>query len=288
MAHALDGEIINCDSQQVYRGMDIGTGKVSAAERAAVPHHLLDVVDPDDEMTAGRYVSLAEQAILQIHQRGKAIIICGGTGLYVRTLLLGLFDGPPADDVIRTALVEQIAQQGAAAVHAELALVDPVVAARIEVNDHKRVIRALEVWKLTGIAMSVHQAKHDFRTLQPRYPHLLIGLAPERDAMYQRIDQRVVEMFDTGLVAEVETLRAAGYQAHLRSQGAIGYSEVHNFLDGGASHADTVMLVQRNSRQYARRQLSWYRPNPTVQWHASAETVDLEQIRRYLMDQSHV
>jgi tRNA dimethylallyltransferase len=288
LATQLDGEIINIDSQQVYRGMDIGTGKVSAVERGSVPHHLLDVVDPDDEMTAGRYVALADAAIMDIAARGKNIIICGGTGLYVRTLLLGLFDGPPADDSIRAEIQQQIFELGAAAVHQRLAAVDPEVAARIDANDHKRVIRALEVFQLTGVRMSEHQAKHNFRTLAPRYPHRLIGLATEREAMNARIDQRVVEMFEAGLVQEVEGLRQRGYGPTLRSQGAIGYAEVHVHLDGGAPLDATIALVQRNSRQYARRQLSWYRPNPDVEWHTGAQTVDVGELRRYLMDQRHV
>ncbi len=282
LARQLDGEVVSADSQQVYRSMDIGTGKVTLAQRAEVPHHLLDVAEPDTEMTAVRFVELADAAIADIHARGRVVIVCGGTGLYVRTLLLGVFEGPSADLAMRAALYQRIADFGAAELHAQLARVDPTMAAKIQVNDHKRLVRALEVFALTGVQMSAHQAAHNHRTVPPRYAHLLLGLAPERETLYQRIDARVATMFDQGLVNEVTNLRARGIQPPMRSQQAIGYAEVHNHLDGDSDLATTVALIQRNSRRYARRQLSWYRPDASVVWHQSAATVDVGAIKRYV------
>ncbi len=168
LAERAGGEVISADSQQVYVGMDIGTGKVSVGERARVPHHLLDVVTPDQEMTAARFIEMADAAIAEVAARGKAVIVCGGTGLYVRALLLGLFEGPPASMELRAELTEQADRDGTAALHAELARVDPAASQKIDPNDRKRIIRALEVFRLTGEPMSAHQARHDHKTLPLR------------------------------------------------------------------------------------------------------------------------
>jgi tRNA dimethylallyltransferase len=282
LAARVGGEVVSCDSQQVYLGMDIGTGKVGAADRARIPHHLLDVVRPDQEMTAARFVALADAAIRDVAGRGRPVIVCGGTGLYVRSLLLGLFDGPGADPAIRARLDAEAAAIGTAALHARLAAVDPAIAARVEVNDRKRIVRALEVFELTGEPMSVHQQRHDHRAAPPRYPARLIGLAPDRDALYRHIDARVDAMMAEGLLAEVETLRAAGYRPPLRSQQAIGYAELHDHLDGSHDLARALELIKRNSRRYARRQISWYRPDPTVTWADNPAAVDLGSLAGYL------
>jgi tRNA dimethylallyltransferase len=278
LAGAIGGEVISCDSQQVYVGMDIGTGKVTEDERARIPHHLLDVVQPDQEMTAARFIAMADAAIMDLAARGKPAIIVGGTGLYVRALLLGLFEGPPADPALRA----ELALLGLAGLHAELERVDPAAAAKIEKNDEKRMIRALEVFRLTGEPMSAHQARHDHRTLPRRYDARLVGLAPEREALYQAIDARVDAMLDAGFEAEVTALRARGYQPPLRSQQAIGYAELHEVAAGTLERVRGVELIKRNSRHYARRQLSWYRSDPTITWYPSPAAVDLDELGRYL------
>lgn len=286
LAERTGGEIVSADSQQVYRGMDIGTGKVTAAERARVPHHVLDVVRPDEEMTAARFIELADRAIADASARGTPVIVCGGTGLYVRALLLGLFAGPPASPELRAELTALAAAEGTAALHAELARVDPAAAARIDPNDQKRMIRALEVYRLTGEPMSVHQAKHDHRSAPPRYPARLVGLAPARDALYAAIDRRVDEMLAAGFEAEVAALRAQGYRPPLRSQQAIGYAELHEVADGGVDRARGIELIKRNSRHYARRQVSWYRAQiaqpESIAWHPDPGAVDLADLERYL------
>ncbi|MEO8553127.1 MAG: tRNA (adenosine(37)-N6)-dimethylallyltransferase MiaA [Kofleriaceae bacterium] len=278
LAAAVGGEVISCDSQQVYVGMDIGTGKATADERARVPHHLLDVVTPDQEMTAARFIAMADAAIAEIAARGKPVIVVGGTGLYVRALLLGLFEGPPASPELRA----ELATLGPEALRAELERVDPAAATRIEKNDEKRMIRAVEVFRLTGETMSAHQARHDHRTLPRRYDARLVGLAPEREALYRAIDARVDEMLGAGFEAEVAALRARGYAPPLRSQQAIGYAELHAVAAGEVDRTRGIELIKRNSRHYARRQVSWYRSDATITWHPDTSAVDLDELGRYL------
>ncbi|HEY1554942.1 MAG TPA: tRNA (adenosine(37)-N6)-dimethylallyltransferase MiaA [Kofleriaceae bacterium] len=280
IAERVGGEVVSCDSQQVYAGMDIGTGKATAAERAHIPHHLLDVVEPDEEMTAVRFVALADAALAAVAARGRAAIVCGGTGLYVRALLLGLFEGPPADAELRAQL-ELLASD---ALRTELERVDPLAARKIERNDRKRTIRALEVFRLTGEPMSAHQARHDHRTTPPRYEARTIGLAPPRDELYRAIDARVDAMIEAGLEAEVAALRARGFRPPLRSQQAIGYAELHGVLDGQLDRVRAIELIKRNSRHYARRQVAWYRGDSAIAWHAAGSAVDLADVERYLAD----
>jgi tRNA dimethylallyltransferase len=286
LADRTGGEVVSADSQQVYIGMDIGTGKATAAERARVPHHVLDVVHPDEEMTAARFVEHADRAIEEVAARGKTVVVCGGTGLYVRALLLGLFAGPPASPEVRAELAAVARERGAPALHAELVRIDPAAAAKIDPNDEKRTIRALEVYRLTGETMSAHQARHDHRSMPLRYPARLVGLAPERDALYAAIDRRVDQMIAEGLEREVAALRARGFLPPLRSQQAIGYAELHDATEGRVARARAIELIKRNSRHYARRQLSWYRAAiaqpTTITWHTSVGDVDLADLERYL------
>lgn len=297
LAERVDGEVISCDSQQVYIGMDIGTGKATAAERARVPHHLLDVVRPDQHMTAARFVELADRAIADVQSRGKAVIVCGGTGLYVRALLLGLFESPPADVALRA----ELAALGVAAIRAELERVDPAAAAKIQANDQKRMIRAIEVFRLTGVPISSHQARHNHRMLPYRFDARVVGLAPDRQALYRAIDTRVDAMIENGLEAEVSALRDGGFAPPMRSQQAIGYAELHAVVSGTHDRARAIELIKRNTRHYARRQLSWFASDPSVgsarpgasappghrgarsiTWHAAVADVDLAQLGRYL------
>jgi len=284
-------EIVSADSQQVYQGMDIGTAKPTPQENARARHHLVDVVAPDEEMTAARFVALADEAILDISRRctpdgaagAKGVVVAGGTGLYVRALLLGLFEGPPGDAAVRKRLQEE-AEAGGGAPHLwrRLCEVDRESAERIDQNDLVRVTRALEVLELTGKPMSEHRRAHDHSRVPLRYRARVVGLAPERAALYQRIDTRVGEMIDAGLIEEVRGLRAQGYGPTLRSQAAIGYAEIHRYLDGDETLEETIRLIKRNSRRYARRQLSWYRDDAQVSWYGQEADVDLTELGRYL------
>jgi tRNA dimethylallyltransferase len=287
LARSADGEIVSADSQQVYRGMDIGTGKVTLAEREQVRHHLIDVLEPSEEMTAARFAGMADAAIADIAERGSVAVVAGGTGLYIRALLLGLFEGPAADAEIRRQLRQRGQQDGVVALWTELQKVDSVSAERIDPADEKRLVRALEVFQLTGVPLSEHLAQHDHRRVGPRYPHRIVCLCPEREELYERINRRVDEMVAAGLVEEIRGLREAGYGAELRSQQAIGYAEIHRVLDGDLEMDQAVALIKRNSRRYARRQLSWYRNGPaadTVEWYSGKSEVDLQSLKGYLRE----
>ncbi len=282
LARAVGGEIVSADSQQVYRGMDIGTGKADDAMRQEVPHHLIDVVDPDDEMTAARFSGLADRAIAEISARERPPIVVGGTGLYVRALTLGLTDAPPADGAVREALRRQAEKHGVAALWDRLAAIDPESAEAIHRRDLVRLTRALEIYELTGQPPAVHRRRHDHRRVPLRYPARFVALAPPRDELDRRIEARVDRMIRDGLVEEVERLRRAGYAPPLRSQRAIGYAELHRHLDGDLPLSEAVNLIKRNSRRYARRQLSWYRGDARVRWYRAASEVDLKELGRYL------
>jgi tRNA dimethylallyltransferase len=204
--------------------------------------------------------------------------VCGGTGLYVRALLLGLFEGPPASPEVRA----ELGALGTPRLRAELERVDPAAAAKIERNDEKRMVRALEVYRLTGEPMSAHQARHDHRTLPRRYEARMVGLQPEREALYRAIDRRVEGMIEAGLEDEVQALRSRGYRPPLRSQQAIGYAELHAVADGTVERPRAIELIKRNSRHYARRQTSWYRPDKQITWSPEPAAVDLTDLERYL------
>lgn len=281
LAEKVDGEIVSGDSQQVYRGMDIGTGKASAAQRARVPHHLLDVVDPDQEMTAARFIELADSAIADIRGRGKPVIVAGGTMLYLRALTEGLFEGPAADHELRAELALRADSEGCRALWEELHTVDADSSARIHDTDERRLIRALEVYRLTGVPLSEHHRRH--KQQPPRYRARWLGLSPERKALYARIDARVEEMLASGWLAEVRALAEAGVGPEQRSQQAIGYRELHEHLRGDRDLPETTALVQINSRRYARRQMSWYRGNDQIEWSEEPSRIDLDELGRYLL-----
>jgi tRNA dimethylallyltransferase len=274
---AAPAEIVSADSQQVYRGMDIGTGKVGPEERARVPHHLLDVVTPDVVMTAARYAALADQALAGIAGRGAAAIVVGGTGLYVRALLHGLFQGPGAAPELRA----RLEGQGAAALHARLAAVDPRAAERIGPADLRRLVRALEVYELTGVPMSVHQEAHDVRRSPRRYEARLVGLDPPRDELRRRIDQRVDAMLAAGLVAEVRALVAA-HPGGARALDAIGYREIAAHLRGELGLSQAAEAIKGATRRYARRQLGWFRAEQGVTWYKSDLDVETTELAAWL------
>jgi tRNA dimethylallyltransferase len=272
LARASGGEIISADSQQVYRGMDIGTGKLPVAERAGVPHHLIDVVDPDDTMTAARFVGLADAVLADLERRAPhtPVIVAGGTGLYVRALLHGLFEGPGADAALRA----RLSTQGAPALLARLTEVDPESAGRILPNDTRRLIRALEVFELTGRPISALQREHDVRRAPARYRARWIGLAPPRDELHRRIEARVDAMLAAGLIDEVRGL-ADRYPLDLRAFDAIGYREAREVLRGTLDPTAAPAHIKAATRRYARRQLGWFRSEPAITWYNARGAVDL-------------
>jgi tRNA dimethylallyltransferase len=265
LAEQSGGEVIGADSVQIYRGFDIGSGKPTAAERARVPHHLVDLLDPLDPMDAARFVERADAAIAAVRARGRVPIVCGGTFLWVKALLRGLAPMPPADPAIRARHAELAAAQGRPALHAELARVDPEAAARLDPNDLVRVSRALEVWELSGTTQTALHEKHAFRAA--RHRARLVGVARDKDELDRRIAARTAAWLEQGFVDEVRRLVADGYGA-ARAMRSVGYKEVHAHLRGEIPAADLADAIVRATRVFARRQRTWLRDEP-VEWLAS-------------------
>jgi tRNA dimethylallyltransferase len=264
LAERLEAEIINADSQQVYRYMDIGTGKPTKEERAIVPHHLIDVVNPDEEFNAALFRTLAAEAVEDIQSRNKRAIVCGGTGLYIKALTHGLFVGPSADPGLRRRLSQERAAGGGQLLHERLARFDSAAARRIHPNDWQRIIRALEVYELTGRSMSAWQKEHAFN--ETRFDTLKLGLDRDRNELYQLINQRCERMIQEGLIDEVRGLVARGYSLGLKALRSVGYRHAGFFLTGAMTLEAALSLMQRDTRRLAKRQLTWFRGDKEIHW----------------------
>lgn len=257
LAERLAAEIISLDSMAIYRGMDVGTAKPTAEDRARVPHHLLDLVDPTEEFSVSQYLDLAREKILEIRSLGREVLFVGGTPLYLKALLRGLFEGPPADWEFRRAVEAEAREVGVEALHQRLALVDPLSAAKLHPHDLRRIIRALEVQRLTGQPISHLQLEFDEG--RPVEECRVFVLQWPRAELHERINDRVDRMFAEGLVAETQTLLDNyGALGRTASQ-AVGYCEVIDHLAGKRSLADTIEAVKARTRQFARRQETWFR-----------------------------
>ena len=266
LAAAFGGEVINCDSTAVYRGFDIGTDKLPREERRGIPHHLIDVADPTDIYTAARFSADAAAVIRDIQARDRLPILVGGTGLYYRALVRGLFPGPGADDALRTRLARVAERRGDGRLHRMLASVDPAAAARIMPADRKKVIRALEVYFLTGTPLSSHLDATVSRIADCEVFTVALALPPELTAA--RVARRVDQQFERGIVREVRTLLAAGVPREARPFGGLVYRQVMELLQGVRDEAETRALIVTANRQYARRQLIWFRKEPNLLWFA--------------------
>jgi tRNA dimethylallyltransferase len=265
----LGGEVVCADSMQVYRHMDIGTAKPTPQERRDVPHHCLDLVEPDEEYSVARYRDDAAAAIADIIARGRLPVLCGGTGLYVKAVLYGL-DLPiaAADWELRGRLEQEAQRTGPEALHERLRQVDPTAAARIHPHNVRRVVRALEVYITTGRPMSsYHRLDH---TPRPNYNVLAFGLTRSRAELYRRIDARVDAMMQRGLLEEVRWLLDHGYSERLISMKGLGYAQLAAHLRGETDLDAAVYLVKRDTRHYARRQLTWFRAEPVLRWRDAA------------------
>jgi len=254
LARAFPLDIVSADSMQVYRGMDIGTAKPTFAQRAEVPHHLVDVADPDEKFSAGRFVAEAEKAISGIRKKGRLPLVAGGTGMYIRSLLRGL-DALPADPAVRARLTRRWEEDGGKTLYGELKRIDPVSAEKIHPSDRARIVRSLEVAEITGEPSSARKAS--WVSGGSRYRVLFLVLSIEREELYRRIDRRVEEMFRAGLVEEVKGLLARGYGRDLASMGALGYRHVLSHLLDGIPRGQTVDQMKRDTRRYAKRQVTW-------------------------------
>jgi tRNA dimethylallyltransferase len=264
LARKLDAEIINADSMQVYRGLNIGTAKPTLEEQAEVRHHLIDIVAPDQDFSAADFARNADAAVNDIIKRGKRALVVGGTGLYIKALVKGLVDSPHSNEALRRELHEEAGRIGNNAMREMLHQVDPDSAETVHPNNLVRIIRALEVFRLTGIPLSRFQKEHAFATR--RYEALQICIASDRKLLYERIDKRVDRMLADGLLAEVDGLMAAGFGRNLKCMRSIGYKESAAHLCGELTRDDAIRLIKRDTRHYAKRQLTWFNADPDILW----------------------
>ncbi len=283
LALALGGEILNADSMQVYRGMDVGTAKPTREEQKGIPHHLLDVVDPDEEFNAAIYRSMAIPVITDMVARDKPCFVAGGTGLYIRSLLKGLFECPPSDMEIRESLRRECDTLGSPGLHERLVDIDPQCAQKIHPNDSIRIIRALEIIRLTGRRPSEVTGEHGFR--DSRFNALELCLDVDREELYDRINRRSVRMFEKGLARETENLLRKGYSPELKPMKSIGYRHMIMCLKGDWSREDAIRRLQRDTRRYAKRQLTWFRADPEFLWIRPDDFEPvLERVRTFLFE----
>ena len=272
VAERLGAEIVNADSRQLYSGMDIGTAKPSTEERRRVPHHLIDVRTPDQPLDVAEFVAMARAAILDIARRGRRVLVVGGSGFYLRALRGGIFSGPSASPEIRRELEQVAAERGIPFLHDELMKIDPPSASRIQRNDLYRIVRALEVHRITGIPISVHQERHRFAARE--FDTLTIALEVPRGQLYEAINARFDAMVGEGFVEEVRHLIASGCGLNRPPLNSIGYSEIGAFVRGEMTLDAAVDLAKRKTRQFAKRQLTWFRNEEEVTWvdaHRGAE-----------------
>ena len=265
LAERVNGEIISADSMQVYRGMDIGSAKIMPEEQKGIPHHLIDVLDPDEEFHVVRFVQMAKEAMEDIRSRGKVPILTGGTGFYIQAMLYDIdFTESGEDDSYRRELETYAKEQGAEKLHEKLKEVDPISAEKIHANNVKRVIRALEFYHQNGTPISAHNEEQKKQTSPYNLAYFVLN-AP-RDILYERIDKRVDQMLEEGLVKEVEGLKREGCHRGMVSMQGLGYKEILAYLEGEYPLEEAVRILKRDTRHFAKRQLTWFRRESDVIW----------------------
>jgi len=266
LAAALPLEAVNADSRQVYRGMDIGTGKPTVGERAMLPHHLIDVVNPDERYHAARFRVEALRALAEIRARGRLPVVVGGTGLYVRSLLKGLEPAPPADPTLRGELERYARAHGAAALHGRLAALDPEAAQRLHPNDRVRIVRAIEILTRHGTRDPGAEAIADWRRGVTAWHLLMVGLRQSREALRRRLAERARGMVARGMMEEVRRLLEAGYDESLPAMGGIGYGQFAAVVRGRLTGEEALRLMIRDTVRYAKRQMTWFARDPEIRW----------------------
>jgi tRNA dimethylallyltransferase len=264
IAERLGTEIISADSMQVYRGMEIGAGAATHADRALVPHHFVSCLTPGEPFSAGEFQRQGREVLAAINNRGVPAVIAGGSGLYISALLDGLFDGPEKDDAVRARLEAEANEIGQAALYARLMKFDPEYAAIVDENDLRRIVRGLEVYEIAGQPLSVLHRDHA-HVSQPVHTRF-VAIRYPRAELYERINQRVNAMLDAGFLDEVRALQAAGLEAEVRQLRALGYREFLAYLAGEASYDEARAAMQQNTRRYAKRQLTWFRADERIEW----------------------
>jgi tRNA dimethylallyltransferase len=273
IAEVFGGEIISADAMQVYRFMDIGTAKPTIDQRSRIRHHLLDVVDPDEPFNAALFIEHAQTVIEELHRRCKPVFIVGGTGLYIKALLGGLFVGPRADETLRASYRAVLSAHGPAHLHEELKRKDEQAARRINPNDAVRIMRALEVLEISGQSIIAQHQQHHFNLR--RYDYLKIGLTMERQALSDRIRQRTDRMMASGFVEEVRHLLAMGYAGSLKPMQSLGYRHIIRYLDGRQDLPDVVAAIVRDTRRYAKRQMTWFGSDREMVWFRPGDREDI-------------
>ncbi|MEN6383813.1 MAG: tRNA (adenosine(37)-N6)-dimethylallyltransferase MiaA [Phycisphaerales bacterium] len=263
LAKTLNAEIISIDSMKVYRRMDIGTAKPSIEFRSQIKHHLIDVVEPSESFSVDAFLNLTDKAVKEIQAKDKPIVAVGGTAMYIKALLYGIFEGPGTDEKIRKQLKEQIATLGLAELHKKLSAVDPESANRIHQNDEKRIIRALEVYELTGKPISTFQQQFN---AQPKDDWLVIGLQRDKADASGRINARIKKMVEQGLVDEVKSLLGEEKPLSMQASCAIGYAEIINYLRGGETLENSIEQIKINTRKFAKAQRTWFKTFRFVNW----------------------
>jgi tRNA dimethylallyltransferase len=288
VAQRLGTEVLSADSRQIFRQMDIGTDKPSFSERRGIPHRLINLLDPDSSYNAGLFRRHAMAEIDRLYAEGKVPLVVGGTGLYIRALLYGLCEGPAADWGFRHQLEREAELTGEGHLHSILSGVDPALAERLHPHDHVKIIRALEVHHLSGQPLSAAHRGHRFAA--SGFTSCLIGLVREREALYRRIESRIDLQLEKGLVEETRRLLMSGYGRHLGSMKGLGYRQMAGYLAGEYDYAEAIRLLKRDTRHFAKRQLTWFRKEPQITWmeidegESSAEVADriLPEIQRRL------
>ena len=264
IAGAVNGEIISADSMQIYRYMDIGTAKPTVEEQSRVRHHIIDIVDPDENFDAAKFSKRAHEKIVKLCSGSIAPLVVGGTGLYIKALAHGIFDAEAVNLDIRKRLKKEAIISGTGFLHKRLTACDPDAAGRIHPNDTYRIIRALEMVEATGKTISKHHGEHRFA--DKRYKVLKIGLLMEREALYDRINKRVDVMIEKGLVDEVRNLLEKGYSQDLKSMQSIGYRHMVDFIKGRVLLDEAIRTLKRDTRRYAKRQMTWFNADPEIVW----------------------
>jgi tRNA dimethylallyltransferase len=277
LAQRFKGEIISADSVQVYRGLDIGTAKPSPADRRLIPHHLIDILDPGQDYSAALFREQADEIILDLHRQKIPIFVVGGTGLYLKALTRGLFRGPAGDPRLRLALHKKAESRGNEVLHRELQRLDPEAASRIHPHDRFRITRALEVYSLGQKPISLFQKEHGFR--ENHYEVLKVGLQCEKDELYRQIESRVDQMIERGWVDEVQTLLSRGHDPGLKPLRSLGYKNIVSYLSGGLNLEQAILLTKRDTRRYAKRQITWFKADPEIIWFP-ANQKNLDSVER--------
>ncbi|MBU0986390.1 MAG: tRNA (adenosine(37)-N6)-dimethylallyltransferase MiaA [Proteobacteria bacterium] len=285
LARAFRGEIIGADSMQIYRYMDIGTAKPTIDEQTRVPHHMIDIINPDEHFDAKTYAHMARAKIMELFSQGMNPFVVGGTGFYIKALVHGLFAARPSDPDLRERLHREADSLGTDFLHQRLSRVDPKTAQRIHPNDTYRIIRALETYELTGKRLSEHHHAHGF--MDNRFKVLKLGLLMDREQLYDRINRRVDDMITAGFVTEVQKLLNQGYAPDLKSMQSIGYRHLVDFIQGRHSWDETRHTLKRDTRRYAKRQLTWFKADPEINWYHPEHLGDMHRvIKHFLLENS--